>query len=102
MAGEGKRNRTRGFQFERDCVNEAKAAGFEAERMWGSDGQSKGLPSNVDIIIEGRHFQCKRKKRIAKDILPDSNIYGQVIRQDRDEAFVVIRYSDFLKLLKGE
>ena len=96
----GKNNRARGFQFERDVVNQARAKGLTAERMWGSDGQTRGLPSNVDIVMEDNWYQCKRKKKIADYVKPDAGIFAQVIRQDRDESLVVIRLNDYLGLLK--
>jgi hypothetical protein len=93
-------SRRKGFQFERDVVNAARRAGLPAERCWSSDGRTKGLPSEVDVIIDGEWYQCKRVKRIAGHLLPDNKVFGQIIRQDRDEAHVVIRLSDFLNMLK--
>jgi len=102
MAGEGVRNRRRGFQFERDVVNMAKEKGLDAKRMWGSDGKSAGLPSEVDIVLEGSYYQCKRKKRIAGDIQPSEGIDGQIIKADRSEPLIVLRLKKYLEMLKGE
>jgi len=102
MGGEGVRNRRRGFQFERDVVNEAKSLGLEAERMWGSNGKAKGLPTEVDLIINGMHFQCKRKKRFAKDLQPTESVHGQIIKQDRQEPLIVLRLSDYLSVLAND
>lgn len=97
------KNKNRGNRFERKLVNIAKAKGFKAERAWGSDGKSLGLESNVDILLHAHigaiHLQAKKKKKISDVYKPDSNIFGQVIGQDREEPYVVIRYNDFLRLI---
>lgn len=92
-------SKRKGFQFERDVVNMARESGLDAERCWGSDGRTKGLPSKVDVIIKGDWYQCKRVKRIAAHLLPAKGIHGQIVRQDRDEAHIVIRLQDYLDML---
>ena len=42
MGGRG--SRVKGFGFEREGVQDFKAAGLSARRFWGSDGRSAGFP----------------------------------------------------------
>lgn len=98
MSG-GKAPRRKGFEFEREVVRIARADGLEAERCFGSDGRSRGLSENVDLVIAGEHFQAKRMKRIASQYKPDANLYGQVFREDRGEPLAVIRLESLLALL---
>jgi len=60
----GRSSRTKGFGYEREIVNQAKDAGFEAERCYGSNGQSRGLHNEVDVIIGDEYCQAKRYKRV--------------------------------------
>ena len=101
MGGEGRANRLRGFQFERDCVNMAKMQGLKAERAWGSNGQSLGLTKEVDLLVQGVPLQAKRMKRASAKYLPDheAGVVGQVFRQDRDIPYITIEYGLFLNLM---
>jgi hypothetical protein len=102
VAGEGRANRLRGFQFERDCVNDARALGLEAERMWGSNGASQGLDPGVDLLIEEIPLQAKRMKTLSKKYIPDAGagVVGQVFRQDRDIPYVTLEWQSFLLLVQ--
>lgn len=95
----GRSSRVKGFSYEREVVNQAKDAGIPAKRAWGSDGRSLGLDPEADVVIGGRPFQCKRTKVISSRFTPSPGIYGQLIRADRQESLVVIRYKDYLQLL---
>lgn len=94
-------NRSRGMSFEREIVNQAKEYGLDAVRSWGSDGRSRGLIEQVDVLLENKLFiQCKRKKTLPAYLLPDDKVYGQVFRADRQEPYIMLRFSTFLSLLK--
>ena len=99
-------NRDRGNRYERELVNEFKDAGVPAERTWGSDGRSRGLIAEVDLILETKqgvkYGQAKRKKRIPAYLEPVDGIDIQVIRADRSESLVVMRISDYISLIKPE
>lgn len=98
MSG-GKAPKRKGYGFEVEVVNAFAGAGIQAERTWGSNGRSRGLPEDVDVVDEaGLTFQCKRVKALAKYLKPSAHNAGQIIRADRDEALIVLRLSDYLAL----
>ena len=113
----GKAPKQKGNRIERECVNLAKGYGFESKRAWGSDGRSLGWHEEVDMIIEmpwqkkalesgftinaePYKFQVKGRKAIADYLKPCDDVYGQILKEDRKEALVTIRYKDLLMLFK--
>jgi len=109
----GKAPKQKGNRIERECVNLAKGFGFKSKRAWGSDGRSLGWHEEVDITIETPNhvdpdskltnpykFQVKGRKAIADYLKPCEHVYGQILKEDRKEALVVIRYQDLLTLFK--
>lgn len=104
MSG-GRAPKQKGNRIERECVNIAKEFGFEAKRAWGSDGRSLGWSEEVDIeikipkIYRRFHFQVKGRKKIADYLKPAEEIYGQILKEDRGEIYVTIRYKELLCLL---
>ena len=112
MSG-GRAPKQKGNRIERECrseerrvgVNIAKDFGFEARRAWGSDGRSLGWSEEVDIeikipkIYRRFHFQVKGRKKIADYLKPAEEIYGQILKEDRGEIYVTIRYKELLSLL---
>ena len=109
MSG-GRAPKQKGNRIERECVNIAKESGFEAKRAWGSDGRSLGWTEEVDVEIkldkllyhnDGKpfHFQVKGRKKIADYLKPAEEIYGQILKEDRGEIYVTIRYKELLSLL---
>ena len=101
----GSMQRRKGFSYEREIVEVLKEAGFKAERCWGSNGRTRGLPEEVDIVCNASSsdlwFQCKRKKAISKYLIPTEGIYATIIREDRGENLAVIRLSDLLTLMES-
>ena len=108
----GKAPKQKGNRIERECVNLAKGYGFESKRAWGSDGRSLGWHEEVDMVItipsEGSainkellyKFQVKGRKKIGELYKPCDEVYGQILKEDRKEALVTIRYKDLLDLFK--
>ena len=122
----GKAPKQKGNRIERECVNLAKGYGFKSKRAWGSDGRSLGWHEEVDMVVdlpnyqireemvtsEGSHvvvdeipeqtykFQVKGRKAIADYLKPCEHVYGQILKEDRQEALVTIRYKDLLDLFK--
>ena len=109
----GRAPKQKGNRIERECVNLAKGFGFESRRAWGSDGRSLGWHEEVDMVIETPDhvdpdceltnpykFQVKGRKAIADYLKPCEHVYGQILKEDRKEALVVIRYQDLLTLFK--
>ena len=105
----GKAPKQKGNRIERECVNLAKEYGFESKRAWGSDGRSLGWHEEVDMVIitplkqkgmpDPFKFQVKSRKKIGDLYKPCDDVYGQILKEDRKEALVTIRYKDLLELL---
>ena len=96
-------SKIKGNKFERDCCKKAELFEIPSKRAWGSDGRSMGLDAEVDIVIGDKkykdecHCQCKIRKRLPDYIFPkDDAIDCQLIRQDRGETYIVMRYDDYL------
>ena len=118
MSG-GRSPKQKGNRIERECVNLTKGYGFDVKRAWGSDGRSLGWSEEVDMeiclpegdelfhfksinefeLINKIHFQVKGRKRIADYLKPSQDIYGQILKEDRGEFLITIKYRDFMTLL---
>ena len=97
----GKAPKQKGNRIERECVNQAKEYGFESKRAWGSDGRSLGWHEEVDMTITiGDSLKKDLFKKIGKLYKPCDDVYGQILKEDRKEALVTIRYKDLLNLFK--
>jgi len=104
----GRAPKQKGNRIERECVNLAKGFGFESRRAWGSDGRSLGWHEEVDMTIDlpcknndnPYKFQVKGRKAIADYLKPCEHVYGQILKEDRHEPLVTIRYKDLLTLFK--
>ena len=92
-------SKVKGNKFERDVVNKAKELGLDSKRAYASNGESLGMHAEVDLLIKDYKIQAKIRKSIASYLLPNKNVDAQVIRQDRGEAYIVMRLEDWLKTL---
>ena len=92
-------SKVKGNTFERFVVNKAKEFGLESKRAYASNGESLGMHAEVDLIIEDYKIQAKIRKKIASYLVPNENVDAQVIREDRGEAYIVLRLEDWLKTL---
>ena len=95
-------SKTKGNTYEREIVELLQAFGYKAERAWGSDGRSIGMPADVDVVADTGFsklkIQCKRRKQIPKWLqLGNSNIV--VFRADRKESYAILKFDDLLKCL---
>ena len=97
----GKAPKRKGNGFERELVNIARARGLEAERAYASNGKSLGLTEDVDLLVDGRAIQAKRKKALPQWLGMSANVFACVTREDRGETYAIVRYSDLLTLLGG-
>ena len=93
-------SKVKGNKFERDVVNKAKEFGLDSKRAYASNGESLGMHAEVDLIIKGYKIQAKIRKSIASYLLPNENVDAQVIRQDRGDAYIVLRLEDWLKQIQ--
>ena len=94
-------SKVKGNKFERDVVNKAKEYGLESKRAYASNGESLGMHAEVDLIIEDYKIQAKIRKSIASYLVPNENVDAQVIREDRGEAYIVLRLEDWLEFISG-
>ena len=92
-------SKVKGNTFERFVVNKAKELGLDSKRAYASNGESLGMHAEVDLIIKHYKIQAKIRKSIASYLIPNENVDAQVIRQDRGEAYIVLRLEDWLKTL---
>ena len=91
------RSKAKGNRFERFVVKLAHGMGLSAQRAWGSDGRSMGMHAEVDVVIDGKSYQVKKRRRIASYLLPSEHVDGQIVSQDRGQPYVVLRLKDYLK-----
>tara|TARA_R110002167_G_scaffold151349_1_gene345297 strand:- start:351 stop:662 length:312 start_codon:yes stop_codon:yes gene_type:complete len=93
------KNKARGNRLERLVVNLAKEQGIKAIRAYASNGLSLGEAEDVDVKIGEFKGQCKMRKNIASFMKPPESCDIALIKTDREETLVVIRYSDFLEMM---
>jgi len=94
------KNKLRGTYYERKCVESAQKFGLKAERTWGSDGRSRGLHQEVDMVIEDTIYaQCKKRKKIAEHLKPIPEIHVQLVGEDRGGNLAIMTQDTFFTLL---
>lgn len=95
-------SKRKGNAFERELVNDALAAGIDAKRAYASNGESLGHDKEVDCLIGGYKVQAKRRASVAAHFKPSEHVDAVCLREDRGETVVVMRWGDWLKLVKQE
>ena len=95
-------SKVKGNTFERELVNQAIDSGLEAKRAWGSNGEAIGCHESVDILVNGKKLQAKRRKTIASWLKVNEHQDAVVVREDRGESYVVLSWWEYLDLLKGQ
>ncbi len=93
-------SKAKGNRFERLVVNMASDAGLTSKRAYASNGMSLGLEEDVDCLVGGFKVQCKTRARIAKWIKVPESCDVTAVKEDRGNTFIVMRYDDWLKLIK--
>ena len=94
------KNKARGNRLERLVVNQAKEMGIDAIRAYASNGLALGEAEDVDVKISFFKGQCKMRKKIASFMKPPESCDIALIKEDREDTLVVMRYSDFLHYIK--
>lgn len=94
-------SKNKGNCFERELVNQAKDSGLESKRAYASDGRSLGHHEEVDLLVGTKRVQAKRRKSIAKYLLPNENVDAVAFRPDRGETVVLITWWEYLDLVKS-
>jgi len=96
-------SKRKGNGFERELVNQAAARGLASERAYASNGRALGESEEVDLLVQGMRIQAKRRARIASYLQIPEGADAVVVRQDRGETLVLLRWSDLLdKLQHGD
>lgn len=95
-------SKRKGNTFERELVNAAKDAGLESKRAYASDGRSLGLHETVDLLIQDKKIQAKRRKSIAAFMQPTEHVDAVAIRQDRGSTLIVVTLEEYLNLIKRD
>lgn len=95
-------NKIKGNNYERELVNEAKERGLDARRAYASDGRALGHGEKVDLEVAGWRLQAKRTKKLAQKYQIPDDADAVVVRQDRGESVVIMKWSDFLELYDSE
>lgn len=103
----GKLSRRKGHAFEREIAAELREMGFNAKR--GLSQARGGGAEEADVVgLPGFHLECKRGKKpnpraalsqAIEDAKPGETPVA-VVRDDRSDAFVVLRWEDFLRMLQ--
>ncbi len=93
-------SKRKGNQFERDIVNMARDSGIEAQRAYASNGESLGMHAEVDCVVGGYKVQAKIRAKIASYMQPSEEVDVTALRQNYGPALIVLRYSDWLDLIK--
>lgn len=104
----GKSQRRKGHNFERHVAGllRAEFPALKIARGWQSRGGGKEEP---DVVFPGLHIECKRgklpspRKALAQalDDARDGALPVAVVKDDRKEAFVVMRLDDWLPMLRS-
>lgn len=103
----GKLSRRKGHAFEREIAAELREMGFNAKR--GLSQARGGGAEEADVVgLPGFHLECKRGKKpnpraalsqAIEDAKPGETPVA-VVRDDRSDAFVVLRWEDFIRMLQ--
>tara|TARA_R100001086_G_scaffold70578_1_gene33716 strand:+ start:220 stop:573 length:354 start_codon:yes stop_codon:yes gene_type:complete len=92
---QGKRNRQRGAELQRQAVSLAKEFGLEAHnRDRGGAQHEKG-----DVEIEDKFYGCKRRKVAPKWIFPEKEEVGVIFRAEYKPPFIAVPLEHYMLLL---
>ena len=90
-------SKRKGNAFENELVSLAKQWGLSAQRAWGSNGRALGMHEEVDVLLEGDlRIQAKCRKKIAEWLKPSEVVDAVVVKEDRGETYIILRYDEFL------
>ena len=91
----GRRNRQRGAELQREVVRLAHEFDLTAyNRDRGGAQHEMG-----DVEIEDKFFGCKRKKRIARWVMPEKKEEGVFFREDHGPLMVAVPAEVFLLMM---
>ena len=90
-------SKQKGNRFERQVVELCKIWDIFCKRAWGSNGESLGLPAEVDCLIDDDfRVQAKVRKKLPAYLIPSEDVDAVVFKQDRGEVLMLVRFEDWL------
>jgi hypothetical protein len=96
-------SKAKGTGYEREFLEKLANGGIEdAERTWGSDGRSRGLHREVDVVIRGSvYVQNKRPSSVPGYLFPKDKGHIKVLteRSTGDEYAIVWLDPYYIRLL---
>lgn len=102
-----KHPKAKGTRFENEVVKKFKDAGYpDTERMWGSNGESRGLPKEVDVQVLKWPadnceipfwIQCKSVARLSEKFKPTDKIHATVFKENRGKMYIMLDLDAFIK-----
>ena len=97
------KSKAKGNRFERLIVDMTKDFfnnKIKIKRAWGSNGAAMGQHEEVDVLIgDDFKIQAKCRRAMGQWMIPNENVNAQVIKADREEPLIVMKYDDWLELL---
>ena len=91
---QGRRNRIRGQELQREAVTLARKHGLEA---FNRDRGGAQCPEG-DIEIEGVYLGCKRRKTVPAFLVPEKQESGVVWRPERHEMLITITFEKWCSM----
>lgn len=101
------KSKAKGNRVERIIVDLLQAAGWTATRAWGSNGRAIGKHEEVDIAAfmpngTPLDIQVKSRKKLPDYIRPPEACDLTVLKEDRQEPYVVISLEKFIALTDAD
>lgn len=99
----------KGKGYEREVVEKIAAHGITSERTWGSDGRSRGLAKEVDIVIHAMfsgeddvYGQSKRPKKLPAYMCVPEGETLHIVDLRTGAEWQVLHLSDYCRLYKRQ
>jgi len=103
----GRKSKAKGYRLEALIAKKCQAAGFEkSQRAWGSNGRALGWHEEVDNILSKKGWeepvkiQAKARRALPQYLQIPESCDVTVVKQDRGEELVIMRWSDFIRCVK--
>jgi Holliday junction resolvase len=94
-------SKRKGNGFERELVQLARDSGLTSERAYASNGRALGCVEAVDLTIDDKRIQAKRRACLPAYLQLPDGCDAVVFRQDRGTTLVLIDIYEYLDLLKS-
>lgn len=95
-------SKRKGNEFERELVRLAIESGLQAERAYASNGRALGECDAVDVKIDAKRVQAKRRAALPAYLQIPDGCDAVAFRQDRGEPLVLITLWEWMDLVKSK